>query len=83
VQYTGITPKEYKELIDEFSNKLFIFISHADGLKPKGALAQSIYYDAFVCIRVEGFKAFVQKSRYGGNGEIVISEQKAREYWEL
>lgn len=83
VQYTGLTARGYKDLVDEFENKLFIFISHADGNKPKGALAQAIYYDAFVCIRVKGFKAFVTKSRYGGSGEIVISEQKAREYWEL
>lgn len=83
VQYTGMTTKEYKELVDEFPNKLFIFISHADGNKPKGALAQSIYYDAFVCIQVKGFKALVTKSRYGGSGEIVISEERAQEYWEL
>ncbi|MBF0576628.1 ATP-binding protein [Dysgonomonas sp. GY617] len=80
VQYTGLTKKEYKELIDEFSNKLFIFISHADGQKPKGALAQDIYYDAFVCICVKGFIASVTKSRYGGSGEIVVSEKKAKEY---
>lgn len=83
VQYTGLTAREYKALVDEFENKLFVFISHADGNQPKGALAQAIYYDAFVCIKVKGFKAFTTKSRYGGNGEIIISEQKAREYWEL
>ena len=83
VQYTGLKTKEYKELIDSFTNKLFIFISHADGLKPKGVLAQAIYYDAFVCIRVKGFIAYVKKSRYGGAGEITISEHKAQEYWAL
>lgn len=81
VQYSRLTKREYKELIDEFSNKLFIFISHADGSTPKGALAQDIYYDAFVCICVKGFIASVTKSRYGGNGEIVISEKKAKEYY--
>lgn len=81
VQYTGLTTKEYKELIDSFPNKLFIFVSHADGLKPKGALAQAIYYDAFVCMLVKGFKALVKKSRYGGVGEITISERLAQEYW--
>lgn len=83
VQYTGLKTKEYKELVDSFPNKLFIFISHADGLKPKGALAQAIYYDAFVCIRVQGFIAFIIKSRYGGAGEITISEQKSTEYREM
>lgn len=81
VQYTGLTSKEYKELVDDFPHKLFIFISHADGLKPKGALAQAIYYDAFVCLLIKGFKALVKKSRYGGNGEITISERLAQEYW--
>lgn len=83
VQYTGLTTKEYKELVDDFPNKLFIFISHADGLKPKGALAQAIYYDAFVCLLIKGFKALVKKSRYGGNGEITISERLAQEYWSI
>lgn len=83
VQYTGLSTKEYKELVDDFPDKLFIFISHADGLKPKGALAQAIYYDAFVCMMVKGFKALVRKSRYGGNGEITISERLALEYWSV
>lgn len=59
------------------------WISHAKGLMPKGVLAEDIYYDANVCIMVKGFKAMVVKSRYGGNGEIVVSEQKMREYWKL
>lgn len=80
-QYTGLKVKEYKELVDSFNNKLFIFISHADGGKLKGALANAIYFDAFVCIKVEGFIAFVTKSRYGKNGEIIISKKKADEHW--
>lgn len=83
VQYTGLTTREYKELVDDYPNKLFIFISHADGMKPKGALAQAIYYDAFVCIRVKDFIALITKSRYGGKGEITISEQLARERLEM
>lgn len=80
VQYTGISMMEYKQLVDSFPSKLFIFLSHADGANPKGALAKSIYYDANVCIRVSGFVAYVLKSRFGGNGQIVVSETKAREY---
>lgn len=82
-QYTGLSKMEYKAFVDDFPNKLFIWISHAKGLMPKGALAEDIYYDANVCIMVKGFKAMVVKSRYGGNGEIVVSEQKMREYWKL
>lgn len=83
VQYTGLTPMQYKAFVNDFPDKLFIWLSHADGLNPKGALAQAIYYDANVCMLVKGFKAFVKKSRYGGSGEIVISETKAREYYEI
>ncbi|HML64673.1 MAG TPA: ATP-binding protein [Dysgonomonas sp.] len=83
VQYAELTRKTYKELVDMFGAKLFIFISHADGDKPKGALAQSIYYDANVCIYVHGFVANVTKSRYGGSGEIVVSESKRQEFWSI
>lgn len=83
VQYSGLTRKTYKELVDTFSNKLFIFLSHADGDNPKGALANDIYYDANVCIMVKGFIATVTKSRYGGNGEITVSESKAKEFWSI
>lgn len=82
-QYSGLSTAQYKALVDDFPRKLFIFISHSDGGRPKGALAQAIYYDAFVCIRVKGFKALIEKSRYGGSGEITINERMAREYWSV
>lgn len=82
VQYAELTRKTYKELVDMFGSKLFIFISHVDKqYEPRGALAQSIYYDANVCIRIEGFLATVTKSRYGRQGEIIISEKKYKEHW--
>ena len=66
LQYTGLTKKEYKLLKEEFPNKLFIFISHADGKNPAGNFAKFVKYDADVKIRVEGYKAMCL-SRLGGD----------------
>lgn len=79
LQYTGLTYNEYKRLRDEFRQKLFIFISHADGHNPKGAVADSVKYDAFVKIFVEGYRAYPQ-SRFGGGEEYVIWEEGAKLY---
>ena len=67
-------------LRDTFRHKLFIFISHGEGREPKGNVAKSVKYDAFVKIYVEGFKAFSQ-SRFGGGAEYVIWDSGARTYW--
>lgn len=79
LQYTGLTYNEYKKLRDEFRSKLFIFISHADGSNPKGAVADSVKYDAFVKIFVEGYRAYPQ-SRFGGGEEYTIWEEGAKQY---
>jgi hypothetical protein len=79
-QYTGLNAHTYKKLVSEFKNKLFIFISHADGRKPAGRSANTVHYDSNVKIWIEGFKAFA-KSRYGGGSDFVIWEEKANEIW--
>ncbi len=66
LQYTGMNYSDYKKLKDEFRNKLFIFVSHADGREPKGQVGKSIRYDAFVKIIVAGYMAKAE-SRYGGD----------------
>lgn len=80
LQYTGLKYSDYVKLRDTFRNKLFIFISHADGRDPRGNVGKSMKYDAFVKIYVEGYKAFPQ-SRYGGGKSYVIWEKGAKEYW--
>ena len=80
LQYTGLTYNEYKTLRDTFSNKLFIFISHADGKEPKGNVATEVKYDAFVKVYVEGYKAMPQ-SRYGGGEPYTIWKRGADKYW--
>lgn len=79
LQYTGLTYTEYKALRDEFRSKLFIFISHAEGHNPKGAVANSVKYDAFVKVYVEGYRAYPQ-SRYGGNVPYTIWPEGAAKY---
>ncbi|WP_165026739.1 ATP-dependent serine protease [Dysgonomonas sp. ZJ279] len=83
VQYTGLTIKAYKELINDFPAVQFIFISWADGQLPKGALANAIYYDSFVHIRVEGFCGIITKSRYGGGADYIVWDKGYREYWKM
>ena len=61
-------------------NKLFIFISHADGKNPEGSLAKFVKYDADVKIRVEGYRAMCL-SRLGGDKEpYTIWEQGAAQF---
>lgn len=79
-QHTGLTKKEYLQLKDEFPNKLFIFVSHAEGKEPEGKVAKFVRYDADVKIFVQGYKAF-PTSRYGGGKERVISHDRAEKYW--
>lgn len=75
LQYSGLRYEDYRALIDQFRNKLFVFISHADGKEPSGKVAQSIKYDAHIKVRVAGFQAFVT-SRYGGGETYIISPEK-------
>ncbi len=82
LQYTGMTYSQYKSFKEKFKNKLFIFISHAEGKEPSGRVAKQIRYDVSVKIRVEGFKAFAE-SRYLENKSIpyTIWEEGARTHW--
>jgi len=80
LQYSGIDYREYKELRDQNRNRIFVWVSHADGRDPMGATAKAIKYDAYIKIFIEGYKAFAQ-SRYGGGESYVIWEQGANKYW--
>ena len=79
LQYTGLTYPGYKKFRDEFRNKLFIWISHADGHNPKGAVADGVKFDAFVKVYVEGYRAYPQ-SRYGGNEPYTVWPEGAAKY---
>lgn len=80
-QYSGLTKRDYIRLKADFPNKLFIFISHAEGKHPEGRPAKFVRYDADIKIRVEGYKAF-PVSRYGGGEPFTIWETGAKDYWQ-
>lgn len=85
IKYTKMRWKDYEDFCDMFSDrKLLIWVGHVQGNEPKGALAQDIYYDSFVKIRTEGFRAFVT-SRYSNTAKssIDIWPEGAAEYWGL
>lgn len=80
-QYTQMGYRDYIRLRDEFPDRLFIFISHAEGRHPAGKAAKSVMYDASLKIWVEGYKA-ISKGRFiGKTGEYVIWDDGARGYW--
>lgn len=82
LQYLRINKRQFEALIDDFPNKLFIFISHAQGDEPKGGIADEVRYNADVKIHVKGYRAF-PVSRYGGDKTFTIWEAGAEKYWGL
>ena len=79
-QYMNLNAIAFKKLVDEFRNKMFVIISHAEGKQPAGRSAKTVHYDADIKIWIEGFKAF-PKSRYGGGEPYVIWADKAEQIW--
>lgn len=80
LQYWDITYDQYKFLKEKFPRKAFIFISHADGSKPKGTTAKAIQFDSGIKVHVMKFVAFIT-SRYGGNKPYIIWEDGAKKRW--
>lgn len=69
---------KYFQLIEKFPDTLFIWISQMQKNEPKGAIADAIKWDAQNVIRVEDFKAYIEKTRTGGD-EItpyIVSQYK-------
>ncbi len=82
VRYTKMRWNDYQAFCQRFPNKLFIWVSHAKGKEPKGALANDIFYDAFVKIYTEGYRVFVS-SRFttGSESTMDIWKAGAAKYW--
>ena len=84
VQHMMISFRDYIRLKEAFPQKLFIFISQADGKNPSGKAAKAIMYDASLKIWVEGYRAF-SKGRYFGpdplHSDYTIWDERARLYW--
>jgi replication-associated recombination protein RarA len=77
---------DYMALLNDFRNKLFVFVAHEKNNQPKGSVAQYIMYNSDIKIRTMGYKAFVttrfQDDDNGeGGADYVIWEQGANDYW--
>lgn len=82
VQFLGLRWDEYKQLVERFPHKLFVFVSHVDGNQPEGRVAKKIWRDADVYIRVEGFRGF-PVGRYMGGKPIDVDQEQAARYWSM
>lgn len=79
-QYARLTWRQYVEFKDKHPDVLLIFISHAEGKRPKGKAADDVKYDADLKIWVEGYKA-ISNGRYNPGGEYTIWDDGANKYW--
>jgi nucleoside-triphosphatase THEP1 len=81
----GFTRAVFLEMINEFPDKLLVFIAHEEGNKPYPEVAQHVRKLSEVKIHVKGYKAFVTTRFHGDHGEggsdFVIWEKGANEYW--
>lgn len=80
----GFTRSTFASLMDEFPDKLFIFIAHEENGKPYPAVARHVRKLAEVKIRVEGFKAYPMTrfaTAEGGGEEFVIWPEGAAKYY--
>lgn len=46
LQYTGLDYRSYKAFKEKHKDKLIVFVSHAEGIKPEGRTANKVMYDA-------------------------------------
>jgi len=66
----GVTYADYRQLMEMFPKKLFIFISKAKGLNPWNDMALNIKYDSHIKIWVENYYANIETTRYANGGEV-------------
>lgn len=84
--WLGFKINDYMSLLNDFPQKLFVFIAHEKGGEPKGDMAKYIRYNSDVKVHVEHFKAFVT-TRFSnaetgdGTEPYTIWAEKANEYW--
>lgn len=83
VQYTRADVQAYKELKElmKQKGKGLIFVSHAKGNEPKGALAEFIRYDVDIKIPVKGYRAFPEGRLNGGGNFFDIWPEKSAKHW--
>ncbi len=81
IQHSDITKSRYLELKQRYPKKTFIYISHMEGKKPQGTLAQFIYQDADIKCYIDGFVVFPKSRHVDGVAEpFIIYEKGAADY---
>ena len=80
----SFTRRTFSDLMNEFPDKLFIFIAHEENHKPYPAIAQHVRKLSEVKCHVEGFRAYITtrfQTRDGqGGAPFTIWQQGADEY---
>ena len=78
VQYffRGLRSDSYFKFIEQFKDTTFIWISGADGKKPKGKIAEDIYYDADIVVNVKDFEARIEKNRFEAYEPRIIWQEE-------
>ena len=67
--------EDYFKFCEDFENTTFIWISWADGNRPKGAIADDIYYDADIVVKIDNYEAVIEKNRFEAYESRVIWQQ--------
>ncbi len=80
---TVIDAKDFKKLLKDFPNVLFICLVHEDAGKLVSKTAQAVVQLSAVKLRAQGCRLFVKGSRYGGGAHYDIHPEKAAEYWDM
>lgn len=83
----GLRMPDYQQLVNDYPNKLFIFLAHEDDKgKPSPAIAEKIRKLSDIKMHVEGYKVFTttrfeDKDKGEGGEDFVIWQEGADEYW--
>jgi archaellum biogenesis ATPase FlaH len=76
--------EHYFDFISKFQDTTFIWISGADGSNPKGQIANDIYFDADLVIKVEKYEAIIEKNRFESyEPRIIWQEGYNKEHFKL
>jgi predicted ATP-dependent serine protease len=67
--------EHYFDFISQFEDTTFIWISGSDGNKPRGQIANDIYYDADIVINVSNYQAVIEKNRFEAYEPRIIWQQ--------
>lgn len=78
VQYLRLKAGDYEAFKAEFPDVLDVWISHAQGTKPRGQRAVDIHYDAFIKVHVKGYQAHVGIRGYGATEPFDIWPEKVK-----